>query len=197
MKIHIISCFFIGLATTDAFIASTKHVSLTSRSTTKDNYSRNVAFNSKPKLHDHGTKRKHYTSIHARSEDNLVSGIAEIGIGFSLGVLWSEYSIIVTGCGPLNFSDTLERICYQGVILISGLAVFNRIVTGKGLDDSSLDFFGPLEDFTLIQVRIAEYASLLAVLGAFVALAFQESRGVDMDGLSGIDVEMCRAWRDL
>lgn len=133
-----------------------------------------------------------------RYQDSLVAGIAEIGIGFSLGVLWSEYSIIMTGCGPLNFSDTLERICYQGVIVLSGLLVFNRIVTGgKGLDDSSVDFFGPLEDFTLIQVRAAEYASLLAVFGAFVALALQESRGINLEGLSGIDVAMCRAMRDL
>jgi len=195
MKIHIISCFLINLVQIDALISSTKHLISAPSSTTKNNYNTHVAFHTKSKLH--WTERKHYTSIHARSEDNLVSGIAEIGIGFSLGVLWSEYSIIVTGCGPLNFSDTLERICYQGVIILSCLAVFNRIVTGKGLDDSSIDFFGPLEHFTLIQVKIAEYVSLLAVLGAFVALAFQESRGVDMDGLSGIDVDMCRAWRDL
>jgi len=49
----------------------------------------------------------------------------------------------------------------------------------------------------LIQVRIAEYASVVAVLGAFVALGFQEMRGSNMDGLSGIDVSMCRAIRDL
>merc|ERR1719464_408597 len=29
-----------------------------------------------------------------RPQDSLVSGIAEIGIGFSIGVLYSEYSII-------------------------------------------------------------------------------------------------------
>ena len=78
--------------------------------------------------------------LHARPQDNLVAGIAEIGFAFSLGVLWSEYSVILTGCGPLNFSDTLERICYQGVIVVAGIALFNRIVTGKSLEYSSEEF---------------------------------------------------------
>ena len=103
----------------------------------------------------------------------------------------------ITGCGPPNFSDTLERICYQGVIVVAGMALFNRIVTRKGLEESVVQVFGPLEYFTLIQVQIAEYASALAVIGAFVALGFQYSRGADMDGLSGIDVAMCRAIRDM
>jgi hypothetical protein len=131
-------------------------------------------------------------------QDNLVSGLAEISFAFSLGVLWSEFSIIQTGCGPLDFSDTLERICYQGVIASSGIAVFNRIVTRGSLKDTSEEFFGPLEDSTLWQVQAAEYSSALAVLGAFAALGVQTYiRGANMDGLSGIDVELCRAIRDL
>jgi hypothetical protein len=127
-----------------------------------------------------------------------VSGIAEISFAFSLGVLWSEYSIILTGCGPANFSDTLERICYQGVIVSSGLALFNLIVTsGKSLETTSDEFFGPLENLTLWQVRVAELASASAVLGAFVALGLQYYRSANIDGLSGIDVGMCRALRDL
>lgn len=81
--------------------------------------------------------------------------------------------------------------------MLAGVALFNRIVNGKGLDASSVDYFGSLEDATLIQVRAAEYASALAVLGAFVALGFQYSRGENMDGLSGIDISLCRALRDL
>lgn len=129
----------------------------------------------------------------ARPQDNLVAGIAEIGFAFSLGVLWSEYSVALTGCGPTNFSDTLERICYQGVIVFAGVALFNRIVKGTNLAVSSEEFFGPLEEFTLVQVRISEWASALAVVGAFLALAFQYSRGAHMDGMSGIDESMCRA----
>jgi len=136
--------------------------------------------------------------LHVRPQDNLLSGISEIGLGFTLGVLYSEFSIITTGCGPPDFSDSLERLCYQGMILLASLALFNRIVTsGKGLDASCVDYFGELEEGTLVQVRGAEYASALAVVGAFVALGFQYGRGADMDGLSGIDIDLCRALRDL
>ena len=69
------------------------------------------------------------------SYDNWFSGLAEIGIGCSLGVLWSECSIFRTGCGPIQLSDKLERICYQGVIVVAGLALFNRIVTTSFLFD--------------------------------------------------------------
>ena len=79
--------------------------------------------------------------------DNLVSGLAEISIGFSVGVLWSEFAVITTGCGPLNFSDILERICYQGVILTAGLSLFTRIVTIGDQDLTSYvcdEYFGRL-----------------------------------------------------
>lgn len=135
---------------------------------------------------------------HARPQNSLVAGLAEIAFGFSLGVLWSEYSILLTGCGPLHFSDALERVCYQGTVAAAGAALFHRIVAGgRGLDESAVVCFGPLEDFTLVQVRAAECASAVAVLGAFVALAAQYARGANMDGLSGIDVSLCRALRDL
>jgi hypothetical protein len=138
------------------------------------------------------------TLYNSRRDDILFSGLAEIGLGFSLGVLWSEYSIILTGCGPYNFSDFLERICYQGVIVLSGLALFNRIVTGgrQGLDETIDDLFGPLQEWTLLQVKAAELAVTLAVLGAFIALAVQYQSGTNMDGLSGIDVGFCRAMAD-
>ena len=133
--------------------------------------------------------------------DNLVSGLAEISIGFSLGVLWSEFAVITSGCGPLNFSDTLERICYQGVILTAGLSLFTRIVTIGDQDLTEYvcdDYFGgSLAEATVIQVRAAEWLSILAVVGAFVSLGFQIAHGEQMDGLSGINTQLCRAVRDL
>lgn len=137
----------------------------------------------------------HVLRNYFRPQDNLFSGIAEIGMGFSIGVLYSEYFIILTGCGPLNFSDTLERICYQGVIVYAGLALFNRIVTQNGLEDTINNMYGPLQPSTLWQVRVAEYLSTAAVLGAIVALQVQSSKGATMDGMSGIDINMCRAIR--
>ena len=137
----------------------------------------------------------HVLRNYFRPQDNLFSGIAEIGMGFSIGVLYSEYFIILTGCGPLNFSDTLERICYQGVIVYAGLALFNRIVTQNGLEDTINNMYGPLQPSTLWQVRVAEYLSAAAVLGAIIALQVQYSKGATMDGMAGIDINMCRAIR--
>ena len=132
-----------------------------------------------------------------RPQDSLFSGIAEFGIGCSIGVLYSESFIIMTGCGPLNLNDTLERISYQGVIVFAGLALFNRIVTqfNFSLGETINDQFGPLQKSTLLQVNVAEFLSAIAVVGAIVALEVQSNKGVSMDGLSGIDINMCRAIR--
>jgi len=124
--------------------------------------------------------------------DSLVSGIAEINMGISIGVLMSEWSILTTGCGPTGMSDFLERSCYQGVIVASGLILFSRITTGRDSATISEDYFGPLEEFTLVQVRFSEVLTLLSVVGAFVALAFQVKSGTRIDGLSGIDINMCK-----
>ena len=138
-----------------------------------------------------------FVSLHLSRYDNLVSGIAEISMGCSLGVLWSEYSILTTGCGPLNLSDGLERFCYQAVIAFAGLILFTRITTRNNSVMLCTDYFGYLEKWTVWQVQAAESLSILSVIGAFVALFSQIVNGADMDGLSGIDVDMCRAIKDL
>ena len=141
-----------------------------------------------------------------RPQDSFFSGVAEIGIAFALGVVYSEYWIIRTGCGPPNFNDTLERICYQGVLIYAGLALFHRIVSSTGgtssngwrsrsVRETMEKEFGPLLSTTLWQMEIAEYSSALAVLGAVVALVFQYQNHEYMDGFSGIDINMCRAIR--
>lgn len=141
-----------------------------------------------------------------RPQDSFFSGVAEIGIAFALGVVYSEYWIIRTGCGPPNFNDTLERICYQGVLIYAGLALFHRIVSSTGgtssngwrsrsVRETMEQEFGPLLSTTLWQMEIAEYSSALAVLGAVVALVLQYNNQQTMDGLSGIDINMCRAIR--
>eukprot|EP00586_Coscinodiscus_wailesii_P021161 CAMPEP_0172502054 /NCGR_PEP_ID=MMETSP1066-20121228/155982_1 /TAXON_ID=671091 /ORGANISM="Coscinodiscus wailesii, Strain CCMP2513" /LENGTH=96 /DNA_ID=CAMNT_0013277159 /DNA_START=426 /DNA_END=716 /DNA_ORIENTATION=+ len=92
--------------------------------------------------------------------------------------------------------DALERICYQSVILAAGLLLFGRITTGRDLVYMSEDYFGSLEELTLAQIRAAEAVIWLAVLGAFLVLGVQIFNEVDMDGFSGIDVEMCKVLRD-
>ena len=109
----------------------------------------------------------------------------------SLCTIWSEYSVLTTGCGPIQLSDTLERGCYLGVLFVAGLSVFVRIVSGgQSLSDvykNNIDNkFNPY-------FRLVESLSLVAVLGAFIALGMQSIKGEQMDGLSGINVDMCRA----
>lgn len=144
-------------------------------------------------------RRNAYSSVRLwySRYDNLVAGIAEISMGTSIGVLWSEFAVLTTGCGPLQLSDALERFCYQAVLVAAGLALFFRIATGKDAVSLTQDVYGELQDFTLVQVRAAEWLLLLAVLGAFAALASQMMSGQQMDGMSGINVQMCRAIRDL
>jgi len=164
-----------------------------------------------PAIHVHGLRKSKSTipspqravptALHQsyyQPRDGLFAGLAEIGMGCSIGVLYSEYFIATTGCGPPDLGDALERFCYQGVIVLAGLAVFVRAATffASSLEDLAETYGGPLlRKSTLYQVRIAEYLALIAVVGAVVALLAQEGRGATMDGLSGIDIRWCRAVR--
>jgi len=129
--------------------------------------------------------------------DNLVSGIAEISIGASIGVLWSEVAVLATGCGPTGLSDNLERLCYLIVIVSSSTVAFCRIAFGQGPVRIAEDALGYLEGSTTVQVRVAEWLGVLAILGALAALSSQVYHGSRMDGLSGIDIQMCKAVREL
>mmetsp|Transcript_7519 Transcript_7519/g.18523 ORF Transcript_7519/g.18523 Transcript_7519/m.18523 type:complete len:328 (+) Transcript_7519:47-1030(+) len=189
--------------------------------------------------HQFQQKRTKHTTLFEsyRPYDNLFSGLAEISLGCSIGVLWSEISIALTGCGPSNLSDALERICYQGVIVFAGVGLFNRVVStatsflisggepsssssssssssdSSGPSSSVLNEFlspsnslgslaeeqyGPLQSLTTIQIQAAEFLSVLAVFGSILVLGLQYYvRGTTMDGLSGIDIDLCRAIQDL
>lgn len=109
----------------------------------------------------------------------------------SLCTIWSEYSVLTTGCGPMQLSDTLERGCYLGVLFVAGLSVFVRIVSGgQSLSDV---YKNNIDNNFHPYFMLVESLSLLAVMGAFIALALQSIKGEQMDGLSGINVDMCRA----
>ena len=77
------------------------------------------------------------------------------------------------------------------------MAVFNRIVTRNDLAESARSVVGPIDNVTLLNVRVAEWSSILAVLGAFGALGIQYAVGANIDGLSGIDIDMCRSMQQL
>lgn len=109
----------------------------------------------------------------------------------SLCTMWSEYSVLTTGCGPMQLSDTLERGCYLGVLFVAGLSVFVRIVSGgQSLSDV---YKNSIDNNCYPYFTLVESLSLVAVLGAFVALGMQSIKGEQMDGLSGINIDMCRA----
>jgi len=152
-----------------------------------------------PNTITHHSKSLSSTKLYYSRYDSLVAGIAEISLGTSIGVLYSEFAVITTGCGPLQLSDGLERFCYQAVIVFAGLSVFTRIAFQQNLLSWTQDTFGDSveEPLTYYQVQWAEWLSLMSVLGAFVALGIQIYNGQRLDGLSGIDVQMCRALREL
>jgi len=143
------------------------------------------------------TERPVSSRLNIARNDNLVSGIAEISIGGSIGVLWSELAVLATGCGPTGLSDNLERLCYLIVIASSGAVAFCRIAFGQGPVRIAEDALGYLEGSTTVQVRVAEWLGVLAILGALLALGSQVYHGARMDGLSGIDIQMCKAVREL
>ena len=147
------------------------------------------------------TKTSYRSSVrlrgHALSQNTLVSGIADVGSVCSLCVLWSELSIATTGCGPYELPDWLERLSYEGVIVVAGAVVFNRIVTGNDLANTAKSTLRSLDKTSMCKVRAAEWLSLLVTIGAFGALGIQYSIGTNMDGLSGIDVDMCRSMQKM
>ena len=119
-------------------------------------------------------------------------------MGLSIGTIFSESSVVSTGCGPVELLDSLERLCYVGVLAFSGCSLFTRIVQGTSLTKFVCqDYFGDtLLKSTVVQVRIAEWLSNTAILAAFLVVFLRIIQGDRMDGLSGIDVEMCRAIRE-
>ena len=136
------------------------------------------------------------TELHYRRDDSLIGGLAEISIAGALGVLWSEYTVLTTGCGPSDLSNFLERLCYEIVIGTSGVILFTSIVTGqRSMAVHVEEILGDLESYTLFQVEVAQYFVVAAVLGAFLTLYAQYYNGVNIidHSLTGIDVEMCKA----
>ena len=155
-------------------------------------------------IHVHKATRLILKSNNNNGNDGRISNIARSALAYSLsvavllasiGTMYSEVSVIRTGCGPPLLPDIVERSCYLGVLIIAGLSVFLRIVTGRGLADAIINT-ETQDDKDIISLqlfRLVEYLSFIAVLGAFVSLGSQTINGEQMDGLSGINVEMCKA----
>ena len=171
-----------------------------------------------PTKHDHKQK----SELEIPSVPLLLLGITWVMmIAASLGVFWSEWAILQTGCGPMFLPDWLERGSYLGVLIVSSVSVFTRIValalldgmdeegSGGGLaslllvslkdDETSFTGDSPTKNHPTsekdirILLQVADYLALVAVAAAVVVLGIQVLNGETMDGLSGIDLDKCRA----
>ena len=112
----------------------------------------------------------------------------------SVCTIWSEYSVLISNCGPRSLPDALERGSYLSVLAVAGLSVLVRIVSGgQSLSEIYTENTSKSGMNYDLYVSLVEKLSLLAVVGAFVALAAQSMNGEQMDGLSGVNIDMCRA----
>jgi len=144
----------------------------------------------------------------------VATAASALTIPASAIVLWSEWAIFWTGCGPVHLSDALERGSYLTVIATSSLFWLTRLVTLGQMNladvftvelraaegaaaDTNNDTQRKQASIRLRMIRWAELVNALAVFGAFVTLGLQINRDTRMDGLTGINVDMCRAARDL
>lgn len=119
------------------------------------------------------------------------------------GVFWSEVAVYQTGCGPLSLPDLLERGCYLGVLVVSGLSVFLRMALQQSQTDlvvlpdptstSNNESDSNTASILRLLLQSTEILAIFAVVGAVVVLGNQMVNGETMDGLSGIDLEKCRA----
>lgn len=126
-------------------------------------------------------------SEESEPRENIIMGaFVATSLCASSGVLWSEWTVFQTGCGPLYLPDWLERSCYLGVLFVSGLSAFLRIVYRQGLSSW-------VHASARRAVQACESLAWLAIVGAVIVLLNQMLIGETIDGLSGIDLEKCRA----
>ena len=149
------------------------------------------------RLHnDSSSKVAHSTILYSRPSDEIVvTGSSVATIVSSMLVMWSEYSVVRTGCGPFALADWLEESSYYLVLVFASLWIWNTIL-GKVMPGFSILLFEEKYMENLV-LRAALWSSSAAVVGAFLALGFQYIRGANMDAYTGIDVEYCKALRDL
>jgi hypothetical protein len=76
-----------------------------------------------------------------------------------------------------TLSDGLERCCYQAVLVAAAIIMFQRIAFAQDVVTLVHEYYGTLQEFTVFQLRSAEWLCSMAVLGAFVAIAFQIYHG--------------------
>ena len=129
----------------------------------------------------------------ASSDDGVgLAGAGAVGIVSSLGVLWSEFAVATTGCGPAELPDPLERASYLVVLVFAGAGVFSRTAFACSAT-AWVERATTATSASLAWIRAAEMLALAAVAGALVALEAQVLSGQNIwrGGLAGIDPLYC------
>lgn len=128
-----------------------------------------------------------------RDADRITAASSFLFSTSTVVVLWSESSIYLSSCGPLQLPDIIERTAYWMVLLVACIFWFCRVAFQQSLVDTlQAQRKISLSTTSSNLVRLAEAMAFVAVLGAIVALSHQILMGAKMDGLSGIDEELCR-----
>lgn len=88
------------------------------------------------------------------------------GVGGSVAapvVIWSAYTLAVSGCGlppgPAGLLGAAEGVSYLSVVALVGWSAFTKVKTGSGLPPGPAGLLGAAEGFS--------YLALLAAIGAF------------------------------
>jgi hypothetical protein len=69
---------------------------------------------------------------------------------------------------PPTLSDGPERCCYQAVVVAAAIIMFQRIAFAQDVVTLVQEYYGTLQEFTVFQLRSAEWLCLLAVLAGSI-----------------------------
>jgi hypothetical protein len=124
--------------------------------------------------------------------DRVATCVAGVSYASTAVVAWSEASVYLSGCGPLQLPDVIERSSYLVVLLVASFFWFDRIAFQNDLKNGICTQLSP---GTIKLITLTEALAYAVVLSAVLVLANQVLSGAKMDGMSGIDLELCKTRR--
>lgn len=130
----------------------------------------------------------------------ITYGVSIIGIFTSLVLLWSEYSIVTTRCGPSLLPDVVERSSYISIFILASGSNLSRIIFGSSLNNLLFgeDIYCERNSSIVLQKKvfgIMEAMVITSVFLTFAVLAYQCLNGDAFSpsaGMSGINVQWCK-----
>ena len=127
-------------------------------------------------------------------------GVSIIGIFTSLVLLWSEYSIVTTRCGPPLLPDAVEKSSYISIFILASGSNLSRIIFGSSLNNLLFgeDIYCERNSSIVLQKKvfgIMEAMVITSVFLTFAVLAYQCLNGdafSPSSGMTGINVQWCK-----